>query len=58
MRRRLTRRVPYRCHACGWRGWQIKSVAETVDGPRGIHRALTDTELEELEPGKPEGERK
>jgi len=57
MRRRLTRRTPYRCHGCGWRGWQAKFV-ETVEGPRGIHRALTDAELEGLEPDKAEGERK
>jgi hypothetical protein len=58
MRRRLTRRAPYRCGVCGWRGWQTKPVVETVDGPRGLHRALTDAELEQLEPDKPEGERK
>jgi len=58
MRRRLTRRAPYRCQGCGWRGWQAKSAVETVEAPRGIPRALTDAELEALEPGKPEGERK
>jgi hypothetical protein len=58
MRRRLTRQTPYRCSGCGWRGWLAKSVVETVKDPREFHRALTDAEIDRLEPDKPEGERK
>jgi hypothetical protein len=54
LRRRITGRVPYRCHACNWRGWRLESVAGI--GPREIHPALTDSELENLEPDS-EGDR-
>jgi hypothetical protein len=30
---------------------------EPVSGPREVHRALTDAELERLEPDRPEGDR-
>jgi hypothetical protein len=56
LRRRVSGRAPFRCRACGWRGWRT-DVDEGVTGPREIHRALTDAELERLEPDNPEGER-
>ena len=49
VRRRVTAQVPFRCHACNWRGWRDESAPPT-DGPREIHRALTDSELSRLEP--------
>lgn len=55
MRRRLTGRVPYRCHACNWRGWRDE-FGQGSDGPREIHRALTESELAKLEPDS-EGDR-
>jgi hypothetical protein len=55
-RRRLTGRVPYRCRVCHWRGWRIEP-ADSADGPREIHRALTDAEIELLEPEPSEGDR-
>ena len=55
MRRRVTGRVPFRCHACNWRGWRAE-LAPGI-GPREIHRALTDSELAKLEPDNTEGER-
>ncbi|HEX4346061.1 MAG TPA: hypothetical protein VHZ73_00725 [Vicinamibacterales bacterium] len=60
VRRVLTLRVPYRCHACGWRGWMRETGATSPDGPRPIHRDLTDAELERLEVGveTDEGDRK
>ena len=55
-RRRLTGRVPYRCHSCNWREWRNDAGPEP-HGPREIHRALTDAELERLEPDPATGER-
>jgi hypothetical protein len=55
LRRRLTGRVPYRCHVCNWRGWRHESGGG-IDGPREIHRALTESEIAELEPDS-EGDR-
>jgi hypothetical protein len=54
-RRQVTGRVPFRCSTCGWRGWRIEPV-EPVGDPRAESRALTDAELERLEPDKPEGD--
>jgi hypothetical protein len=54
-RRRLTGLVPYRCHSCNWREW--RNDAGLGHGPREIHRALTDAELERLEPDAVRGER-
>jgi hypothetical protein len=28
IRRRLTDRQPYRCHACSWRGWRLIATPE------------------------------
>jgi hypothetical protein len=50
LRWRITGRVPYRCHQCDWRGWR-HDTSRTGDGPREIHRQLTDVELEHLDPG-------
>jgi hypothetical protein len=47
--------VPFRCHACEWRGWR-REVAQAAHGLREIHRALTDSELARLEPDNAEGE--
>jgi hypothetical protein len=49
LRCRLTGRVPFRCHACDWRGWK-RDVRPAADGPRPIHRNLTDSELDHLDP--------
>jgi hypothetical protein len=57
VRRSVTGRVPVRCHTCNWRGWR-EPLAPNIDGPREIHRALTDSELAELEPDNAEGDRK
>ena len=56
LRRRVTGRVPYRCHNCNWRGWRDDAKPGS-SGPREVHRALTDAELERFEPDKPEGKR-
>jgi hypothetical protein len=56
LRRRMTGRVPYRCRACGWRGWRHEP-AEGLHGPRKVHRELTDAEIERLEPDAVKGER-
>ena len=53
VRRRLTGRVPFRCHACDWRGWRL-DVEPMTKGTREIRRELTDTELEGLDPDKPD----
>jgi predicted RNA-binding Zn-ribbon protein involved in translation (DUF1610 family) len=50
-RRLLTWKVPYRCHACGWRGWMNHTSAEASEGLRSVHRDLTDAEFERLEAG-------
>jgi hypothetical protein len=55
MRRRLTGRVPFRCHACNWREWRNEFAPG--DGPREIHRTLTESELATLEPDNAEGDR-
>jgi hypothetical protein len=47
-RRRISGLVPFRCYACGWRGWMAEE-GPAAQGPREIHRDLTDAELEELE---------
>jgi hypothetical protein len=52
----VTGRVPFRCHACNWRGWR-NELALAGDGPREIHRALTESELANLEPDHSEGDR-
>lgn len=54
LRRRLTGRIPFRCHGCGWRGWLVEPDP-SVQGPREIHRDLTDAELAGLEPGETDG---
>jgi hypothetical protein len=56
LRRRLTGYEPFRCHACGWRGWRPE-FTPGASGPREIHRALTDAEIERLEPDNSEGDR-
>jgi hypothetical protein len=48
--------VPFRCHFCNWRGWR-QDVTPAAGKPRGMHRALTESELEELEPDNREGDR-
>jgi hypothetical protein len=56
VRRLVTGRAPFRCSACGWRGWRVDEQVELVDGPREVHRPLTEAELERLEPDQPEGD--
>jgi len=53
----MTGRAPFRCSACAWRGWRVVEPDEGAKGLREIHRALTEAELERLEPDNPEGER-
>ena len=54
IRRRLTKRVPFRCHSCGWRGWRRDlALHAAASAPREIRRELTDHELERLDPDKP-----
>ena len=55
VRRQVTGRAPFRCSACGWRGWRVEPV-QPLDGAREVPRALTETELERLEPGESEGD--
>jgi predicted RNA-binding Zn-ribbon protein involved in translation (DUF1610 family) len=31
-RRQLTRKRPYRCHACDWRGWGADDLLVSADG--------------------------
>jgi hypothetical protein len=45
----MTGLVPFRCHACNWRGWR-NEFAQGTGGPREIHRALTESEIARLEP--------
>ncbi len=56
VRRRLSGTVPFRCHACNWRGWR-NEFALNPGGPREIHQALTDSEIAKLEPDNAEGDR-
>jgi predicted RNA-binding Zn-ribbon protein involved in translation (DUF1610 family) len=49
IRRRFTGRIPVRCHACGWRGWRHDDI-DQQPGHRGVHRELTESELERLDP--------
>jgi hypothetical protein len=56
MRRQVTGRMPYRCHNGNWRGSR-KNITPRALEPREIHRALTDAELERLEPDNVKGER-
>jgi len=55
-RRHITGRVPYRCRSCNWRGWRTE-ITPDAHQIREIHRALTDAELERLEPDHAKGER-
>jgi hypothetical protein len=50
-RRRLTGRVPFRCHHCAWRGWRREVEPGLADAERPIERELTESELERLDPG-------
>jgi len=52
VRRQVTGRAPFRCSACGWRS----SPFEPLDGPRDVHRALTEAVFEHLEPDQSEGD--
>jgi hypothetical protein len=51
----VTGRVPFRCRACGWRGWR-HDVIPRGGGLREVHRDLTDAELDRLEPGPTDSE--
>jgi hypothetical protein len=53
LRKQLTEKRPYRCHACGWRGWDIDfghrfSHDEMTQAARAIagDHASTDLSLE------------
>jgi hypothetical protein len=56
VRRSVTGLVPFRCYDCGWRGWRAET--SPADGPREIHRDLTDDEIEQLELQDEEDRRK
>ena len=49
LRFNVTGRVPYRCHQCQWRGWR-EDTSSKGDALREVHKQLTDTELERLDP--------
>jgi hypothetical protein len=55
VRRQITGRVPYRCRRCNWRGWRdhVATGGHDRDDDR---RALTDAELEDLEPDTLKGD--
>jgi len=55
LRRRMTGRVPFRCRTCGWRGW-CHDPTPRGGGLREVHRALTDAELDGLEPDPTDSE--
>jgi hypothetical protein len=57
LRRRVTGRAPFRCSACDWRGWRVVEPEGSPEGAREIHRALTEAEIELMEPDQPKGER-
>jgi hypothetical protein len=46
----MTRRAPFRCHTCDWRGWRRDDVRRSALGIRQIHHDLTEAELERLDP--------
>ena len=48
VRWRFTGRVPFRCHACNWRGWR-DDVHHTKELPRPDTRELTDSQLATLD---------
>ena len=54
VRRSVTGLVPFRCHACNWRGWRSEFSPGT-GGPREIHRELTESEIATLDPDNSEG---
>jgi predicted RNA-binding Zn-ribbon protein involved in translation (DUF1610 family) len=50
----LTRRVPWQCHDCGWRGWRRDlTLTPATSTPREVPRDLTEHELERLDRDKP-----
>jgi hypothetical protein len=56
VRRALTERQPYRCHACGYRGWsEIRVPVETTEaGPDDLRtgvpgKPITMTDLDRLD---------
>jgi len=51
----MTGRVPFRCRTCGWRGW-CHDPTPRGGGLREVHRALTDAELDGLEPDPTDSE--
>ena len=44
----MTGQVPFRCHACNWRVWRDE-LGPGANGPREIHRELTDSQIARLE---------
>lgn len=56
VRRALTDRQPYRCHACGYRGWnEIRVPVDTAEaGPEDLRtgvaaKPITATDLDQLD---------
>jgi hypothetical protein len=52
IRSTLTTKVPFRCHACGWRGWRLDGPTAAADPPQPIQDDLTDAELDRLDEGE------
>ncbi len=48
LRSNFTRKVPFRCHACGWRGWR-EDVSAPVESIRG-NQTVADADLDQLDP--------
>jgi predicted RNA-binding Zn-ribbon protein involved in translation (DUF1610 family) len=65
LRRRLTGRIPYRCHACGWRGWDrpigdfivLAGKQWALDVADASREPLTKADLERLASLRAPGER-
>lgn len=51
LRFNLTRRLPFRCHKCGWRGWR-EEITRSDEAVREVHKQLTDDELDNLDPDR------
>jgi hypothetical protein len=58
LRRVLTRRTPFRCERCNWRGWRRPVGGGARFSRKIIHPELTDAELDRLDPERAQGERR
>ncbi len=63
LRRRFTGKRPFRCHACGWRGWgpdlerpiQVDEGGDEDEAPewKARHSSIPLEEIDQLEPRTP-----